>query len=143
MEQQLHLLRRRFHALAVHDQLERVEVDDELVEHQTALAALALVLGGAAQHRLDAREDLFHVKGLCDVIVRALMKPRDLVLRFALGGEHDDRHGALLPDGAQHAPAVEHGQHDVQQNEVGLYRAELRHALAAVVCQRDGIALLR
>ena len=38
----------------------------------------------------------------------------------------------MLADAAEHAPAVQHGQHDVQQNKIRLLRAKLLDRLAAV-----------
>ena len=143
MVQKLHLLRRRFHTLAVHDQLECIQIDDELVEHQTALFLLArLLLGRAAQNSLHARKHLLHLEGLCDVVVRALLEARDLVARLALCGQHDDGHLGVLTDGAQHAPAVHDRQHQVEQDKIRTESAELVDALAAVVCDDGLIALV-
>ena len=143
MVQKLHLLRRRFHALAVHDQLKGIQIDDELVEHQTALFLLAaLALRRAAQDGFDAGKDLLHFKGLRDVVVGTLLEAGDLIGRLALRREHDDRCLGVLPDGAQNAPAVHHRQHDIEQHQVRLELPELVDALAAVVGDHGLIALV-
>ena len=49
MEQKLHFLGRRLDALAVDDELERVKVDNELVEDQTAGLGLVVLAARAAQ----------------------------------------------------------------------------------------------
>ena len=82
---------------------------------------------------MNAGQDLLHLKGLDDVVVGAPLQAGDLVLGLPLGGEHDDRGAALLPDFFQDRPAVHDGQHDVQQHQVGLKGAEILHALAAVL----------
>ena len=91
MIEQLQLLGRCVDLLAVHDQLVGVKVDDELIEHET----LFRVLGDlrAAEHGVDARDELLHLKGLDEVIVRAHLETVDAVVDLSLGGEHDD--GAL------------------------------------------------
>ena len=143
MVQKLHLLGRRLDALAVDHQLERIQVNDQLVEDQTARLFLAVFsFSGAAQDRLNAREHLLHLEGLGDIVVRALLEPRDLVDGLALGSEHDDGRLAVLPDGAQHAPAVQNRQHQVQQHQIGLEPSVKLHALSAVVGNVDGVAFL-
>ena len=141
MIEQLHLLRRRLDALAVHDQLERVEVDDQLVEHEAARLLLVAVARRAAEHRLDPRKHLFHLEGLRDVIVRALLQAGDLIGRLALGRQHDDGRLAVLPDGAEHAPAVHTRHHHVQQHQIGPQLAIEVDALCAVGGDRRLIAL--
>ena len=132
MEQKLHLLGRRFDALAVDDELERVKVDDELVEDQTAGLRLVVLAACAAQNGLDSCQQLFHFEGLGEIVVRTLLETLHLVVRLALGREHDDGGLAVLPDGAQDAPAVHHGQHDVEQHQIGPDLPEQVDALPAV-----------
>ena len=97
------------------------------------------VLGdlAAAQHGVDAREQLLHFKGLDNIVVRAHLQAVDAVVDLALGGEHDDRALGRLADLGAHAPAVEHGEHHVEQHEVGLFFLEFLHGLAAVVGDAD------
>ena len=139
MIEKLQLFGRRVDLLAVDDELIGVEVDDELVERE----ALVRVLGdlAAAQHGVDARKQLLHLKGLDDIVVRAHLKAVDAVVDLALGGEHDDRALGRLADLGAHAPAVEHGEHHVEQHEVGLFFLEFLHGLAAVGGDADVEAL--
>ena len=97
------------------------------------LISLLLLLAGAAEHRVDAGQNLLHLKGLDDIVVGAPLQPGHLVLGLPLGGEHDDGHLAALPDLFQYGPAIHYRQHDVQQHQVGLKGAEILHALAAVL----------
>ena len=85
-----------------------------------------------AEDGMDPGKDLFHFKRLDDIVVGTALQAHDLVSQFALGGEHDDGGAVLLPDLFQHAPAVQHGEHDIQQHQIGLEGAEKLHTLAAV-----------
>ena len=82
---------------------------------------------------MDAGQDLLHLKGLDDVVVRPPFQAGHLVLRLPLGSEHDDRGGGVLPDLFQHSPAVHNGQHNVQQHQVRLEGAEILHTLSTVL----------
>lgn len=64
MEQKLHFLGRRLDALAVDDELERVKVDNELVEDQTAGLGLLVLAARAAQNGLDTAKSSFISKGI-------------------------------------------------------------------------------
>ncbi len=76
-----------------------------------------------AQRDPQAREQLAHPERLGEVIVGAGVERRDLVALLAAGGEHDDRHVAPLPQPPDHLQAVEIGQAQVEDDEVGLARS--------------------
>ena len=139
MIEQLHLLGGRVHPLAIHQQLVGVHIDDQLVEGQ--LLPTALVAAVPAEHRVDACHDLLHLEGLHDIVVRAHLQTGHLVFQLALGGHHDDRGLVRLPDLPAHAPAVQHGEHDVQQHQVRREAVEQGHPLAAV-CRHLGLEAL-
>ena len=91
----------------------------------------------AAQHRVDARDQLARVEGLGQVVVRAHLQADDAVDVLALGGEHDDGHGVLR---AAQAPAdrqaVFAGEHQVEHQQIdALARKLLVHARRV----RDGV----
>ena len=132
MVEQLQLLGGRIHPLAVHQQLVGVQIDDQLVKGELFLSAPLLLRAEAAEHRVDACQHLLHLKGLDDVVVRAPLQAVDLVLRLALGGKHNNRGLVALPDLLEHRPAVHHGQHNIQQHQVGMKGAEQLHALSSV-----------
>ena len=140
--EQLQLLGRRIHPLAVHQQLIGVQVDDQLVEGELLLAAPLLLAAEAAEHRVDAGQHLLHLKGLDDIVVGAPLQPGHLVLGLPLGGEHDHRGLVVLPDLLEHRPAVHYRQHDVQQHQLRVEGAEQLHPLAAVPGHRCLKALL-
>ena len=83
---------------------------------------------------------------LDQVVVGAGAQAADLLLDLALGGEHDDRDvagGALLgPDLGRDLVAVELGQHDVEQDQVGRLGAPQAEPLRAVGRDDDVVALL-
>src|SRR5207249_7370101 len=85
--QELELVVRQEHALAVDDDLARAEVDLELAR------AEAGTTGGdrrrPAQHGADARQELPWIERLGEVIVRPELEADDLVDVFAARGQHD------------------------------------------------------
>ena len=142
MVQKLHLLGRRLDALAVDDELKGIQVDDQLVKDQPARLDLLLFPARAAEDRLDSGQQLLHLEGLRQIIVGALLQALHLVVRLALGREHDDGSLAVLPDGAQNAPAVHHGQHDIEQHQIGPELPEQIKSLSAVGGDAGVVALL-
>ena len=140
--EQLHLLGRCVDLLAVHDQLEGIHIDGQLVEHQLPGLLLRSDAGSPSQHRLDPGQNLLHFKGFGDVVIGAGFQAVDLVVGLALGGEHDDGGLGLSPDSLAHSPAVHDGHHHIQQHQVGLDGPELGKALSAVGSHRHGVALL-
>ena len=62
---------------------------------------------GPPQHRADARHELPGAERLGDVVVGAELEPDERVRLVGAGGEHDDRHGRLAPDGPRHVEPVE------------------------------------
>ena len=87
---------------------------------------------GAPQQRLDPAHQLAQRERLGDVVVGAELEAHDLVELVVAGGQEQDR--CLGPDGAQpaeHLEAVDAGQADVEQDEVGrLVGGELEPLLA-------------
>ena len=106
-----------------------------LVHRQLAGADDGLLVGlhGAAQDRLDAGDDLVEAERLGDVVVAAGVQARDLVLGLVLGGEEEDRRGvAGAAQPLRDAEAVHVGEHDVEDDEVGLFLEHGRDRLGAV-----------
>src|SRR4051812_25229612 len=92
------------------------------VNLQLAEAQRWLVLADgvdAAQHRVDARDELGGGEGLDDVVVGAEAQAHDAIGLLALGGEQDDRAGAVLGAYAAHdLEPVEAGEHEVEHDQV-------------------------
>ena len=132
MVKEFHLLGRRFDALAVNDEFKRVKIDDQLVEDQASGLRLVVLTARAAQNSLNSRQQFLHFKGLGEIVIRALLESLHLVVCFALCCEHDHRGLAVLPDGAQDVPAVHHGQHDIEQHQIGPKLPEQVNALSAI-----------
>ena len=140
MIQQLQLFGGRVHLLAVHQQLIAVQIDDQFVKHQLLLCVVGYLT--AAEHGIDPGHELLHLEGLDQIVVRAHLQSGDAVAHVALGGEHNDGRLALLADMGAYAPAVHHGQHDIQQHHVGGLLVVLLDGLAAVIGAADLEALL-
>ena len=133
MVNQLHLLGRRINLHALDLELVVRQVDREVLVADL-LRLSRFLFADAAEHRVDARDDLLRLKGLDHVVVRAELEPEHLVEHLALCGEHDDGALRFLADLAANLPAVELGQHDVEQNEVGVHRVKHLHGGLAVIC---------
>ncbi|MNL31347.1 hypothetical protein D3C87_1531310 [compost metagenome] len=118
------------------------------VDHQVAvLEDLALALGvaglAAAQQGLDAGDQLAEAEGLDQVVVGADLEADDAVDLLALGGEHDDGDVVLLAaQKAADLEAAQLGQHEVQNDQVGLRELDLLEGLLPIVGLYDLVALL-
>jgi hypothetical protein len=97
---------------------------DGLVEFEVGVAQDA-VLGrrgdlGAAQDGLDPEDDFFEVEGFGDVVVAADGEAGDAVADGVAGGEEEDGQVAGGPEALGDFEAVHVGEHDVEDDEVGL-----------------------
>ena len=78
----------------------------------------------AARDGPDPRDELAQPERLDDVVVRAELEPDDAVDLLALRRDHDDRHVRAGPQLAADREAVDIGQPNVEQHEVGRRRVE-------------------
>ena len=69
---------------------------------------------------------------LDDVVVSTGFEADDDVDRVALGGEHDDRDARFEADRAADVDAAQTGQHEVQEDQIGLAIAKHLHGLGPV-----------
>src|SRR5579872_620961 len=90
------------------------------VERNRPAGQLRLGMAGrAAQQRANARQNLFEVKRLCDIVVGAGVKTLNLVAPAIARGEDQDRHrAAVASPGFQHRDAVHLGQTDIEHHRV-------------------------
>ncbi len=115
------------------------QVDLERVEPQHRLGRFVGLV--AAHRRAGASEQLLHAEGLRDVVVGPGVERRDLVgLRLA-HREHDHRHVAERADAPDHLGAVEVGQPEVEQHEVGRLLGGAHDALLARADRGDLVAV--
>jgi hypothetical protein len=122
-----------------HEQLEQVEllagdverpageghraggpVEVQVAEGQRLVARLFRRGAGSPQDRAHARDDLPGAERLDDVVVGAELEADDAVGLVAAGGEHDDRHLRGAADLTADVEARSVGQHQIEQDEVGL-----------------------
>ena len=96
----------------------------------------------AAQLRPHAAEQLADREWLGDVVVGADLEAHDLVDLGVLGGQQDDRDGAVRADLAAEVEAALPGHHDVQDQQVEMIVGDLPLGFLAVRCQGDVEALL-
>ncbi|OEI67493.1 Transcriptional regulator (modular protein) [Curtobacterium sp. ER1/6] len=112
-----------------------------LVHRQLARAddGVLFVVHRATQDGLDARDDLVEGERLRDVVVTADREPGDLVLGVVLRGEEQDRRGvARRPEALGDAEAVHVGEHDVEDDQVGLLLEHGGDRLGTVADRADG-----
>ncbi len=142
MVDELHLFGGRIHLPAVDLQLVIGQVDGEaVVGHLFVFVTLVPRLAAAAQHRVDTGHHLFALKGLDHVIVSAQLQAQHLVEHLPFGGKHDDGASGLFADLPADLPAVQAGQHNVQEDKVGGKAVELFQRAFAVVDHLGGKAL--
>ena len=86
-----------------------------------------------AQQRAQAREQLLALEGLDEVVVGAGVEALDARLDRVAGGEHEDRDVPALAQALGHVDAVEAGESEVEDHQVGgedVRLVERRHAVA-------------
>ncbi len=97
----------------------------------------------APQERLDAAHQLPETERLGQIVVRAELQADDLVHLLVPRREHQDRRlGARRPQSTQRFEAVDAGQPDVQEDEVGSQLRGDVQAILGVGGEGDLIALL-
>jgi hypothetical protein len=97
---------------------------------------------GAAQLRLDARQQLAQAERLDHIVVGAALETGHFIRFLAARREHDDRLAHAV--GAQLAAqrqAVAAGQHEIQHDEIRIALQGRRTALRHVGGAQDAIAL--
>ena len=108
--QESELLGRQVHPLPLLQDLVGVPADDEIVDPILRLRPV-----GPPEDRLDPGQELRHLEGLHDVVVRAQAEAPDLVGGGAPGGEKDGGH---VPDLFKDTKALHVRQHHVQEHQV-------------------------
>ncbi len=79
----------------------------------------------AAQHRVDASQELFERKRFNDVVVGALVEQVYFVLGLVAGGQDDYRGSDIsLADRLGNGCAVDTGEHEVKQDKIVLVLVE-------------------
>ena len=96
---------------------------------------------GAAEQRLDARQQFADVERLGEVVVGAKLEADDAVHDLAAGAQHQDRRRhAPLPERAAHVVPVAARQHPVENDEVEGARGRRRKTGVAVADRRHAVA---
>src|SRR6266496_612747 len=121
--QQFELLWGQSYALASHRHLESVAIDLEVARPEVMLA-LGCFRGLAAPHHgPDTRDQLPRGERLGHVVVGSHLEAQDFVAFVHTTRHHDHRQVAglgILLEPAADFPAVELGNHDVEQDDFGL-----------------------
>ena len=72
--------------------------------------------------RLDARNEFCRAERLHDVVVRAVAEAADLVAVLLLRRHEEDRHVLFFAHGLADREAVDERQHDVEHEQVKIFR---------------------
>jgi hypothetical protein len=123
----------------------RLGVDEVDGEHGVAVRAQRLIAAGRARPRaadldLQAREQLGRAERLRDVVVGARLERADLLELVVVRADHHDRQVGQLADALEHLPAVEAGQPDVEDHDVGAPLVQRPQAVLAARGLRDARA---
>ena len=125
--QELELGRRQLGARAAHERLHLARVDAELLDLDRVAARRVLRPHAAAYGRLHASDQLLHRERLDQVVVGADLERVYAVVLGAAGADDEDRRAdALAARGLDQPPAVDAGQHQVEDADVGVLVAEPR-----------------
>jgi hypothetical protein len=118
-----------------HEQESRRQCDEEDVPHSPQVSDRENALGRtrrAAGNGVETGDQLLDEEGLGEVIVGAEVEAFEAFVKFAAGGEEDDREGDLpFAEVAEDAEAVAVWEHDVQDQSVVGARSSKRVALIA------------
>jgi hypothetical protein len=94
---------------------------------------------GAAQQRLDPREQLLAAERLDHVVVGAGLEPPHLVELAGARREHQDRHVGEVADAFERLPAVHLGHSHVENDERRADGVQAAQRLAAAGRLADGV----
>ncbi len=97
--------------------------------------------GHPAQVGPHPGQKLLNGKGLHQVVVGPGVQALDLVLNAVLGGEDEDGHVGGFADAPGHLNPVHDGEHQVQDDQVGVHLPELGKPGDAVVGHLGAVAL--
>ena len=114
-----------------------VGVQREVADHDRGAAARR----PAAQQGAQAGEQLLALEGLDQVVVGARVEALDARLERVAGGEHQDRDVVRGAQPARHLHAVELGQPEVEDDEVGVEGRRLVERRLAVCGHAHLVAL--
>src|ERR1700722_7404538 len=123
--QELELRRRQAGVRAADEGLHLARVDPQLLDLDRLAAAL---LGGghpAPRRRTDGRDELAHRERLDEVVVGSDLERMDTVVLGPARGDDDDRRtDPLRARGLDQLPAVELGQHEIEDADVRILEAQ-------------------
>ena len=96
---------------------------------------------GAAEDRLDPRDELARRERLRHVVVGADLEPGDAVGLLVARGQHHDRHRRARADAPADVEAVDPGQADVEHDEANGVPLELDERVLARAHPDDAVAV--
>ena len=142
---QRELERREGERLAIDAYLVRFSVDGEVAEAAGGGGECgpAPAPARAAQHRLDAGDQLAWREGFGQVVVRADREADQLIHLIGTGRQHDDVRIGEGTELAANFQPVHLGEHQVEHDDVGRLASGQVQCRPAIVGPRHPVALLR
>lgn len=95
--------------------------------------------GGATDEGAEAGEEFVEIEGFGEVVVGTLVEAFDAIGHGISGGEHEDGGGDAGAESGEDLPAVESGEHDVEDDGVVLMVGGFVESFLAVAGGVDGI----
>ena len=120
--EQFEFLEREEHGFAAYGDLMLANLHGDIATHQRNIVIhSAGSLGSgliATHHGTNTCQQLTERVRLGHIIVRTNLKTNDLIDFGALGGEHNNRHTALLTNATAQCSAVNARQHQIKQHQI-------------------------
>ena len=142
-DKQLHHVKfagRQVHRHAVLIDVVLPRVDGNGADGDTVV--LGLIAAAATKQGADPRFQFQNIKGLGQIVVRAMFKAQQLVHILGAGSEHDDGNIGKFPDSAAGLQPVDLRHHDIQDDEPDLRVVGQLHRLPAVGASNDLITVV-
>ncbi len=114
---------------AIHPNAAAVEINLEMFIHLDQGTGARFDRLCPTKNGSDTAYQFPRAEGFGDIIVRTQFETAHPIFLFPFGGEHNHGHVADFPDGLEDVEAVEVGEHDIEQDEVGEGIAQLLYGL--------------
>ncbi len=133
--QQVEFFACQFDWLAVHVYGAHARIDLQIVVRDRFVHAIVRRRRGATQHIFHARHHFARAERFDDVIVRAEFQTQHAIHLIAARGQHNDRHRALRAQTFEHFQAIEFGQHQIEDNQIGRVRIKRGERGVTIICR--------
>lgn len=107
--------------MLIFEDLSVIQIDCQVVDNDDVFLIHARSVElDPAQQRFDVCQQFSRAERLGQVVVSAQFQTYNAIHFFVQGGKHQDRDNARCADSFAYLPAIHFGQHNVQNNQIGL-----------------------